>query len=122
MLTELQVFNQEFLDLDTKKLLDNQELEVKRMKGLVDNFLWMSLIESGNMRTRKSKIDLAEMVLELSEGFRKQLAINHQSSELIFRLWMAISLYLQIKIKWKLLLKFDIQFNKIRRNQYNNRH
>lgn len=84
MLTELQVFNQDFLDLDAKKLLDNQELEVKRTKGLVDNFLWMSQIKSSNILTKKSKIDLAEMVLELSEGFRKQLTINHQRFKIDF--------------------------------------
>lgn len=84
MLTELQVFNQEFLNSDTKKLLYNQELEVKRMKGLVDNFLWMSQIESSNIFTRKSKIDLAEMILELSEGFRKQLTVNHQRFRIDF--------------------------------------
>lgn len=78
MLTELQVCNQGSLDPDTKKLLVNQELEVKRMKGLVDNFLWMSQIESSKVLTRKSKIDLAEMVLEISEGFSKQLAVNQQ--------------------------------------------
>lgn len=78
MLTELQVFNREALDPDSGKLLDNQEQEVKRMKALVDNFLWMSQIESGNLRTGKSDLDLAEMVLELSEAFRKQMMINRQ--------------------------------------------
>lgn len=78
MLTELQVFNREPADLQTRQLLDNQEQEVRRMKALVDNFLWMSQIESGNLRAHPSEIDLAEMVLELSEGFGKPMAVNRQ--------------------------------------------
>lgn len=78
MLTELQVFNRELPDPDTRNLLDNQEQEVKRMKALVDNFLWMSQIESGNLRTSRSEIDLAELVLELSESFTKQMVLNRQ--------------------------------------------
>jgi len=78
MLTELQVFNRELSYPDTRNLLDNQEQEVKRMKALVDNFLWMSQIESGNLRTNRSEIDLAELVLELSETFTKQMALNRQ--------------------------------------------
>ena len=46
MLTELQIFKHGSLDEDTKQLLDNQEQEVNRMKDLVNNFLWMSKIES----------------------------------------------------------------------------
>lgn len=84
MLTELQIFNRAFLDSDTRKLLDNQEQEVKRMKALVDNFLWMSQIESGNLRTNRSEIDLAELVLEISEGFAKQMAINGQRFRIEF--------------------------------------
>lgn len=78
MLTELQVFNRELSYPDTRNLLDNQEQEVKRMKALVDNFLWMSQIESGNLRTNRSEIDLAELVLELSETFTKQMVLNRQ--------------------------------------------
>ncbi|WP_294282966.1 histidine kinase dimerization/phospho-acceptor domain-containing protein [uncultured Chryseobacterium sp.] len=78
MLTELQVFSHESMDADTRKLLDNQEQEVKRMKALVDNFLWMSQIESGNLSTSRSELDLAELVLELSESFSKQMAMNRQ--------------------------------------------
>ncbi|WP_294297257.1 HAMP domain-containing sensor histidine kinase [uncultured Chryseobacterium sp.] len=78
MLTELQIFNRKLLDPVTEKLLDNQEQEVRRMKVLVDNFLWMSQIESGNLRTSKSEIDLAEMILELSQSFKKQTVINHR--------------------------------------------
>ncbi|GEN78013.1 histidine kinase dimerization/phospho-acceptor domain-containing protein [Chryseobacterium hagamense] len=78
MLTELQVFNRDLSDPETQNLLDNQEQEVKRMKALVDNFLWMSQIESGNLRTNRSEIDLAELVLELSESFTKQMAVNRQ--------------------------------------------
>ena len=84
MLTELQVFNGESPDTDTRKLLDNQEQEVKRMQALVDNFLWMSQIESGNLRTNKSEIELAEMVLELSEGFMKQVTLNQQRFRIEF--------------------------------------
>lgn len=84
MLTELQVFNWESPDADTRKLLDNQEQEVKRMHALVDNFLWMSQIESGNLRTNKSEIELAEMVLELSEGFMKQMTLNQQRFRIEF--------------------------------------
>lgn len=84
MLTELQIFNRELLDADTRNLLDNQEQEVKRMKALVDNFLWMSQIESGNLRTNRSEIDLAEMVLEISEGFAKQMAVNGQRFRIEF--------------------------------------
>lgn len=84
MLTELQIFNRASLDSDTRKLLDNQEQEVKRMKALVDNFLWMSQIESGNLRTNRSEIDLAELVLEISEGFAKQMAINGQRFRIEF--------------------------------------
>ncbi|WP_294273599.1 HAMP domain-containing sensor histidine kinase [uncultured Chryseobacterium sp.] len=84
MLTELQIFNRELLDADTRNLLDNQEQEVKRMKVLVDNFLWMSQIESGNLRTNRSEIDLAEMVLEISEGFAKQMAVNGQRFRIEF--------------------------------------
>ncbi len=78
MLTELQIFDRKSLDPVTEKLLDNQEQEVRRMKVLVDNFLWMSQIESGNLRTSKSEIDLAEMILELSQSFKKQTVINHR--------------------------------------------
>lgn len=78
MLTELQVFNRDLSDQDTQNLLDNQEQEVKRMKALVDNFLWMSQIESGKLHTSRTEIDLAELVLELSENFTKQMAINRQ--------------------------------------------
>ncbi|MDQ1162817.1 signal transduction histidine kinase [Chryseobacterium sp. SORGH_AS 447] len=84
MLTELQVFNGGSPDTDTRKLLDNQEQEVKRMQALVDNFLWMSQIESGNLRTNKSEIELAEMVLELSEGFMKQVTLNQQRFRIEF--------------------------------------
>lgn len=84
MLTELQIFNRELLDADTRNLLDNQEQEVKRMKALVDNFLWMSQIESGNLRTNRSETDLAEMVLEISEGFAKQMAVNGQRFRIEF--------------------------------------
>ncbi|MDQ1095250.1 MULTISPECIES: HAMP domain-containing sensor histidine kinase [Chryseobacterium] len=84
MLTELQIFDRELLDKDTQKLLDNQEQEVKRMKALVDNFLWMSQIESGNLRTNRSEIDIAEMVLELSESFMKQMALNGQRFRIEF--------------------------------------
>lgn len=84
MLTELQIFNRELLDADTRNVLDNQEQEVKRMKALVDNFLWMSQIESGNLRTNRSEIDLAEMVLEISEGFAKQMAVNGQRFRIEF--------------------------------------
>lgn len=84
MLTELQIFERDSLDEKTKQLLDNQEQEVKRMKGLVDNFLWMSQIESGNLRVNRSETDLADLVLEVAESFRKQLLAKRQKFKIDF--------------------------------------
>ncbi|MFY1046098.1 sensor histidine kinase [Chryseobacterium sp. GP-SGM7] len=78
MLTELQTFNQDLPSSDNKTLLDNQEQEVRRMKGLVDNFLWMSKIESGNTQISKFEFSIADLLLELSESFIKQITNNHQ--------------------------------------------
>lgn len=78
MLTELQIFKYNSLDANTKQLLYHQEQEVNRMKDLVNNFLWMSKIESGNLYINKSPIDLPDLVLQLTEGFANPLLLKNQ--------------------------------------------
>lgn len=85
MLTELQIFKHGSLDADTKQLLDNQEQEVNRMKDLVNNFLWMSKIESGNLYINTSEINLADLVLEFTEALGKQLSVRTQRFKIDFQ-------------------------------------
>ena len=78
MLTELQISDRNQMSESTRKLLDNQEQEVKRMKELVNNFLLMSQIESGNLNANFSEINLADLILSVTENFSQQVLQNRQ--------------------------------------------
>ncbi len=70
MLTELQTIDKTAVSGEINQLVYNQINEVKRLKGLVNNFLWMSQLKADSIITHKTKLDIAELIVEIVESFQ----------------------------------------------------
>lgn len=70
MLTELQTINSAGLSGEMNQLVSNQINEVKRLKELVNNFLWMSQLKADSITTNKTNFDIAELTVEIVESFQ----------------------------------------------------
>ncbi|MBC6110857.1 ATP-binding protein [Pedobacter fastidiosus] len=54
----------------TKETLTKVSIQLKRMSGMVDGFLNVSVLESGNIKLQKSNFDLIELIKSIAEENR----------------------------------------------------
>lgn len=84
MLTELQTADLKSIPAEMNMLMSNQLTEVKRLKELVNNFLWMSQLKADGETIHKTVFNLAEVCVELIESQQWQAGRKSQSFKIGF--------------------------------------
>ncbi len=79
MMTELQTAELTGMPSEIKALIANQLAEVKRLRDLVNNFLWMSQLKSGHAASYKSSFSIVDVCIESIEAQRLYAGQKFQS-------------------------------------------
>jgi signal transduction histidine kinase len=84
MLTELQTLQNDQIPGTIEPVIKNQIAEVQRLSKLVNDFLLLSQLKSGELILKKTNVNLAEITVELLERFNAQALNNAQTFKIQF--------------------------------------